>query len=289
MSVTASLLFALLSGYTNWLAPLDGLDIFAWRIIWTLPFALLLVLWHGRGRQLWETMRKLLGRPANALLFLATTSMFGVQLWLFLWAPVNGRALDVSLGYFLLPLVMVLIGRFHYRERLGTLQWLAVACAAAGVLHELWAMRTLSWPTLLVALGYPPYFMLRRRWQLDSLLIFTTELMLLMPVACFALSGSLSLGAVLHQPSMYLLLPGLGILSAAALDFYLRAGRQLPMALFGILSYVEPVLLVGVAVVFLGEPLSARQLGTYVPIWMSVIFTAIHSLRLVRRSAGVHA
>ncbi|MGC8011115.1 EamA family transporter RarD, partial [Salmonella enterica] len=81
-----------------------------------------------------------------------------LQQWLFLWGSVNGRALEVSLGYFMLPLSMVLVGRFHYGEKMDLLQRLAVLCACVGVAHELWMTRAFSWPTLAVALGYPPYF-----------------------------------------------------------------------------------------------------------------------------------
>ena len=284
LSVIASTLFALLSAYTSWLMPLNGLDIFAWRIVWTLPLALVLVSWRNHGAQLRDAVLALLRAPLQALLFVAMTAMLGVQLWLFLWAPLNGRALDVSLGYFLLPLAMVLIGRFYYGERLDVWQRIAVACAIAGVLHELWMTRAFSWPTVLVALGYPPYFMLRRRLKLNSMVIFTMEIALLTPVALYTLAISPNLPAVWQRPDMYLmLLPGLGLLSTAALDCFLRASRLLPMGLFGILGYVEPVLLVVVAIILLDETLTAAQLRTYIPIWMSVGFTAIHSVRLMRR------
>lgn len=285
LSVVASTLFALLYAYTSWLKPLNGLDIFAWRIIWTLPLALLLIVWRQRGGLLREATGKLLRSPLQALLFMLMTAMLGLQLWLFLWAPLNGRGLDVSLGYFLLPLAMVLIGRFYYGERLDGWQRIAVACAVIGVLHELWVTRAFSWPTLVVALGYPPYFVIRRRLRLDSLVIFTMEMALLTPVAVYTLTISPNLSAVWQRPDMYLLLlPGLGLLSTAALDCFLRAGRLLPMGLFGILGYVEPVLLVVVAVIFLDETLTTAQLWTYIPIWMSVGFTAIHSVRLMQRS-----
>jgi chloramphenicol-sensitive protein RarD len=284
LSVTASLLFALLSAYTTWLAPLNGLDIFAWRIVWTLPPAMLLIYWRKHDAQLRDAVLALLRSPFQALLFVAMTAMLGVQLWLFLWAPLNGRALDVSLGYFLLPLAMVLIGRFYYGERLDVWQRIAVACAVVGVLHELWMTRAFSWPTVLVALGYPPYFMLRRRLKLDSMVIFMMEIVLLTPVALYTLSISPNLSAVWQRPDMYLmLLPGLGLLSTVALDCFLRASRLLPMGLFGILGYVEPVLLVVVAIILLDETLTAAQMWTYIPIWMSVGFTAIHSVRLMQR------
>ncbi|MBO9538009.1 EamA family transporter RarD [Herbaspirillum sp.] len=286
LSVLASALFAVLSGYTRLLAPLDGLDIFAWRIVWTTVAVLAVIAWRRHGAQLRAACGEIAGDPVKSLSLLAMAAMLGVQQWLFLWAPVNGRALEVSLGYFLLPLAMVLVGRFHYGERLDMLQRMAVLCALAGVAHELWMTRAFSWPTLLVALGYPPYFILRRRIKLDSLLLFTIELLLLLPAAALALALNGSAGLAVREPAMYLLLPGLGIISMVALTGYLRAGKLLPMGLFGILGYVEPVLLVLVAMAVLGESLGAAQLGTYVPIWMSVGLTAVHSIRLMRRPAN---
>ena len=283
LSVAASALFALMSGYTTWLTPLDGLDIFAWRIVWTLPGAVALVAWRSRWPQLCALLAKLARTPRLLAGFAVAAALLGVQLWIFLWAPLHGRALDVSLGYFLLPLVMVLIVRFHYREPLDGLQWAGVAFATVGVLHELLVTRAFSWPTLVVALGYPPYFMLRRRLNADPLVSFAVEMMLIAPFALAMLVMRDSLAVVEARPVLWLLLPGLGTLSTIALGSYLRSSRYLPLALFGILGYVEPVLLVGVAVLLLGEPFSMQQIGTYVPIWISVALTAVHSVRLVKR------
>ncbi|SAK69274.1 transporter DMT superfamily protein [Caballeronia hypogeia] len=284
LSVAASALFALLSGYTKWLAPLDGLDIFAWRIIWTLPGALALVALRRRWPQLRELLVRLVTSPRLLLAFALVAALLGVQLWIFLWAPLHGRALEVSLGYFLLPLAMVLLGRFHYGERLDAFQWAGVAAAAAGVAHELFVTHAFAWPTLVVMLGYPPYFVLRRRLNADPLVSFAVEIMLIAPVAAIMLFVRHSFSDVAGEPHLWLLLlPGLGALSTIALASYLRASRHLPLALFGILGYVEPVLLVGVAVLLLGEPFSTRQLGTYVPIWIAVVLTGVHSALLLKR------
>ncbi|WP_176061306.1 EamA family transporter RarD [Paraburkholderia sp. BCC1876] len=283
LSVGASALFALLSAYATLLAPLSGLDIFAWRIIWTVPGALLLVALRKRLPILRQLLYRMVTEPTLGVAMIVSAVLLGAQLWVFLWAPLHGRMLEVSLGYFLLPLVMVLVGRFYYHEHLDGLQWLAVICAAAGVAHELWATGAFSWPTLLVALGYPPYFILRRKINQDSLAMFTVEMALLLPAAIvFAISGG-SLAAIGGRLDMwFLLLPGLGALSTLALASYLKASRLLPVALFGILGYVEPVLLVLVSIMLLGETLNAAQLATYIPIWIAVALTALHSVRLVR-------
>jgi chloramphenicol-sensitive protein RarD len=276
------MLFALLSVYARLLAPLGGLDIFAWRVIWTVPGAIALLVLRSRFAQLFELIGRAIREPRTALTLLVSAVLLGAQLWVFLWAPLNGRMLEVSLGYFLLPLSMVLVGRFYYHERLEPLQWLAVAFAALGVLHELWVTRAFSWPTLLVALGYPPYFVLRRKIDADSLSAFALEMTLILPFAlAVALTGD-SLALLSQRVDMWLLLlPGLGALSTLALASYLKASRLLPMALFGILGYVEPVLLVIVSVTLLGETLTAQQLGTYVPIWIAVGLTALHGVRLL--------
>jgi chloramphenicol-sensitive protein RarD len=283
LSLAASALFALLSVYAKWLAPLTGLDIFAWRVIGSVPGALALIAWRGNLPALAALFARLRAEPRTLLAVLAGTALLGVQLWLFLWAPLHGRMLDVSLGYFLLPLTMVLVGRFCYRERLAGAQWLAVACAAVGVAHELWATRAFAWPTVVVALGYPPYFMLRRRMQVDSLVLFACEMLLLLPVAIATLAVSPT--QVAAHPALWLLLPGLGILSTLALGSYLKASRLLPMTLFGILGYVEPVLIVVVAVLFLGESLTPARLATYGPIWCAVVLTAWHGVVYLRARA----
>ena len=121
-SVLASVLFGAIYSFSPWLAPLDGEQIFGWRVLLTLPFTTLMLLWLGETALLTAVWRRVCARPALALALLASAAMLGVQLWLFMWAPLHGRALPVSLGYFLLPLTMVLVGRVVYGERLSRAQ-----------------------------------------------------------------------------------------------------------------------------------------------------------------------
>jgi chloramphenicol-sensitive protein RarD len=118
--------------------------------------------------------------------------------------------------------------------------------------------------------------------------MFTVEMALLLPLAVVCILAGGSLQAIAGRTEAgraemwWLLLPGLGALSTLALASYLKASRMLPVALFGILGYVEPVLLVFVSITLLRESLSAGQLATYVPIWIAVALTALHSVRFVR-------
>ncbi|WP_434674102.1 EamA family transporter RarD [Pseudomonas sp. R1-15] len=284
LSVSASALFAVLYYYTSLLDPLTGMEIFGWRMLLTLPCmtAFMLV-----ARE-WTLVRQLVWRLVDTprLLIGATVSsaLMGMQLWLFMWAPLNGYSLDVSLGYFLLPLSMVITGRIVYGERLSRLQKIAVFFATLGVLNELYRVGGFSWATLLVVMGYPIYFVLRRRLGTDNLGGLWLDMTLMLPLAFwFVQSGGQGFAIFNQHPRLSLLIPGLGVISASALVAHIIASRLLPFSLFGLLSYVEPVLLLGVALL-LGESIQAEQWLTYIPIWMAVAVLVLEGFRhLVRQ------
>lgn len=233
LSVIASVIFAGMSAYATLLTPLDGMGIFAWRMLTTLPCALLVVWWRGLGPELLGLLQRVRATPMLWVVWPLMSVLMGLQLWVFMWAPLHGQTLAVSMGYFLLPLAMVLVGRLFYGEHLYRLQWLAVGLALLGALHELWLTKAFAWPTLLVMLGYPPYFLLRKWSRFGPITGFILEISLLAVAAVgilLLLGRDHGWGVVLH-PSFWLLLPGLGMFSTAGLLCYLSASRLLPMGL----------------------------------------------------------
>jgi len=200
------------------------------------------------------------------------------QLWLFLWGPINGRGLEVSLGYFLLPLVMVLVGCVLYKEKLSSFQMVAVALAVLGVGHEIWRIGSIAWETVYVALAYPLYFFMRRKFATDHLGGFWWDLFLILPVAFylgFIYSDSMPL--MLNHSHLILAVLGLGFLSALGLGSYILASRYLPFVIFGLLSYLEPVLL-AFASMALGERVESGEWLTYIPIWLAVLLLVVEGI-----------
>lgn len=116
LSVMASLTFGVLYFYTQLLGQLDSEQTFGWRIIATLPFLTLFMWWSGDLSHIKNIYQRILAKPSLLLLLITTSVLTSVQLWLFLWGPMHGRGLQVSLGYFLLPLVLVLAGSVLYGE-----------------------------------------------------------------------------------------------------------------------------------------------------------------------------
>jgi chloramphenicol-sensitive protein RarD len=284
LSVSASALFAVMYYYTSLLAPLTGLEIFGWRMLLTMPCMTAFMLISREWKLVADLVERLVATPLLLLGAMASSALMGAQLWLFMWAPLNGYSLDVSLGYFLLPLSMVLTGRIVYGERLSRFQKIAVFLATLGVLNELWQVGSLSWATLLVVLGYPLYFILRKRIRTDNLGGLWLDMALMLPLALwFVQSGAQGFGVFNQYPWLSLLIPVLGVISASALVAYIVASRLLPLGLFGLLSYVEPVLLLGVALL-LGESIQAEEWLTYIPIWLAVAVLVLEGFRhLVRQ------
>ena len=284
-SVIASFLFGALYLLAPWLAPLDGEQVFGWRILSTLPFTTALLLLRGQWPQVQALLLRARQEPLWGLGLLASAALLGVQLWLFLWAPLHGRALPVSLGYFLLPLVMVLAGRLLFGEQLTRLQWLATVLAALGVLHEIWRAGGMSWETWLVALGYTLYFVLRRHLRTDHLGGHWLDMMLLIPAALwFVLRTPSSFNALAQHPNLWGMVTVLGIVSAVALALYMAASRLLPMGLFGLLSYLEPALL-ALAALALGESLEPGQWPSYGPIFAAVAVLIADGVLRMRQHA----
>ncbi|ART79498.1 EamA family transporter RarD [Oceanisphaera avium] len=281
LSVFSAVLFSFLYYYASLMWPLSGEVVFGWRMLLTMPCVGLFLLFSGDWRHIAAIYTDLKHRPKLWWGLPLSAALVGVQLWIFMWAPINGRGLPVSLGYFMMPLVLVVIGRFFYQERPTRIQWMAVGLAAIGVSNEVWQAGGVSWETLVVALGYPAYFVWRKSLSTDNLGGLWCDMLLIMPVAAwFVLSVEQPFAAFAERPVLWPLVIGLGTVSALALVCYILASRLLPFSLFGLLGYVEPVLLVVVSLI-LGETIQASEWPTYIAIWLAVGLLILEGVRRI--------
>ncbi|RMO25068.1 Chloramphenicol-sensitive protein rarD [Pseudomonas amygdali pv. morsprunorum] len=189
LSILASTLFGVMYFYTSLMTPLDGEEIFGWRMLLTVPCATLFMLVSGDWPRVREVTVRLRQQPLLIFALLLSSVLIGAQLLIFMWAPLHGRSLEVSLGYFLLPLSMILTGRIVYGEHLSYLQKVAAVFAMIGVAHELWRLGSFSWETLLVAGGYPLYFVLRRKLRTDHLGGLWFDMLLMLPIGLWFIAN----------------------------------------------------------------------------------------------------
>tara|TARA_B100001109_G_scaffold255328_1_gene257830 strand:+ start:68765 stop:69655 length:891 start_codon:yes stop_codon:yes gene_type:complete len=289
LSVTASVAFGLLSYYSVFLLPLDGYGIFAWRVIFTLLVLTLVLSLRQRWPAFVAEIKALKQQPYAWPAMLFCSTLIAVQLGLFGWAPVNGQGQALAMGYFLLPLSLVLTGRLMYGEQLSALRKVAVGLALLGVVAGLITKGGFSPVSLLVMLGFPPYFMVRKRMRLNALNGMLAEHILMIPLALIILSlQDFNPHYFSHKGWLgWPVLLGLGLVSTTALLSYMGASQRLPLVLFGMLGYVEPLLLFAVALM-LGEAVTAMDMWTYIPIWLAVLCLVLEGSRqLIRQHRGM--
>lgn len=218
---------------------------------------------------------------------LLSSFMLGVQLWLFMWAPGNGYGLAVSLGYFMMPITMVIVGRIAFQDRMSRFQQIACLLAVLGILNQLAISQTLAWPTLVVCVGYPVYFWLRRKTDTNNIGGLWFDMLLSLPVSgYFILQGGYVIGELASSLHIVWLVAGMGLLSALALGFQALSAPLLNLSLFGLLVYVEPVLLLAVSLL-LGDVISLAEWPTYIATWLAVVVLMLEGIRSLKRQRAV--
>lgn len=283
LSIIASVTFGALYFYSQLFNGIDSQQVFAWRMLATLPFLTLFMYWMKDAKLIKKIYIQIKYRPTFLFALLLSSFLACSQLWLFLWGPMNGRGLQVSLGYFLLPITMVILGTLVYKERPTPLQWLATFTAAVGIGIGLFNMGGLAWETLYIAIGYPLYFVFRRYLKTDHLGGFWWDIALSIPFAIGLIYYLTDWSAlIVHYQHLAVFLSiaiGLGILSTIGLGSYMLASRLLPFSLFGLLSYLEPILL-ATASFMLGERIPPENNAIYIGIWFAMLLLMIDSTRV---------
>lgn len=272
--------------YWTLLRDVSPLEVLAHRIIWTLPFAGLMV---QLGRQ-WGVVGAVLRQPRQLGLLAVTALLIALNWGLYIWAVAKSRVIEASLGYYLTPLVSVLLGIIVFGERPRPLQWLAVALAAAGVGLMLVAEGMLPWVSLTLAGSFGLYGALRKYSQADSSAGLLIETALLAPLCL----GWMAWLWVNRQAAFTytglgtdLLLIGSGIVTALPVLWYVAGARRLPLATVGILFYLNPTIQFLLGVLVFGEPLSMPRLYTFGLIWLGIALYISDGLRRRQRQKAV--
>jgi chloramphenicol-sensitive protein RarD len=207
--------------------------------------------------------------------------------WLvFVWAISAGRLIEASLGYFINPLVSVLLGRIFLGERLRPMQQAAVGLALAGVLWRVWQVGSLPWIALFLALTFGFYGLLRKRAPVDAISGLFVETLITAPIAVawllwLAAGDALQFG---EDPLVSALLPLAGVLTAVPLMLFAVGAQRLPLATVGFLQYVAPSLNFLLAVFVFREPFDLAQLVGFALIWAALAIYSADMLHASRRA-----
>ncbi|POW53634.1 EamA family transporter RarD [Candidatus Pantoea alvi] len=264
-------------------------EIMTHRVIWSALFMLVLI---SLSRS-WRQVRSVLAQPKKVLLLALTAVTIGGNWLLFIWAVNNQHMLEASLGYFINPLINVVLGMLFLRERFRRLQWLAVLLAAGGVLVQLWQFGSVPLIALGLALSFAFYGLVRKKIQVDAqsgMLIETLWLFPLAAIYLFGVADTPTSHLSANPLSLNLKLVAAGIITTIPLMLFAAACARLRLSTVGFFQYLGPTLMFLLAVLFYGEAVTPDKMVTFAFIWLALavfIFDAVvatlRSRRITRR------
>lgn len=270
--------------YFKTLQAVPPLEMMAHRIVWSCGFVALLLAAQRRWSWIGPAFadRRLLAGCA------ASAALIALNWFLYIWAVVNGRIVEASLGYFINPLVNVLLGALVLKERLRAGQQLAVGVAALGVAWLTWQAGALPWIALALAASFGLYGLLRKTAPLGALEGLAMETLLLGPLAALALLWLALQGQsafVQGSPGLQALVVAAGPITAIPLLLFAAGARRIPLSLLGILQYIGPTLQLLVGVWLFHEPFEpARRIG-FIAIWAALALYSAEGWWRQRRAA----
>ena len=276
--ITANFLFGLGYYFAILLRPLSGESMFGFRIIVLIPFILLAILLFKQTpkfTQLWQKIKK---NPPLIFILLLLALNTGVQLWLFMWAPNNGQAIPVSIGYLLLPIVAVALGKIVFKEHFTLLKWLSLIFAIIGVVTNLILTGAFSWATLVAGIGYPLYITLRRYFDINNLATFFIELLLVTPFALYFISQTEMQPILIENHYLYAILALFGLVNGIAFIAYIASSNLLPVNVLGLLGYMEPLVMLAISFI-IGESLDSKSYILMICLALAITLLTIDNFR----------
>lgn len=282
---TAYFLWGVLPLYFLALAPTGPWELVAWRIILSLAFCAILLTVLRQWRRLWRIMRqpRLLGLTALA------GALIYVNWQIYMLATLTGHVIETSLGYFINPIVTVLLGVLVLRERLRATQWAALGLAALAVVVIVVGYGAFPWMALTLAASFGVYGLVKKQVgpSVDAVSGLTLESLWLTPVAAVLLvvvanTTGITLGA---NGAWHAVLLGLaGVITATPLLFFAAGSRRVPLTVMGMLQFVAPILQFVIGVWVLEESMSPERWIGFALVWVALIILTVDSLVAARRN-----
>lgn len=282
----AFLVWGLFPLYFHAISDVTPLEILAHRMVWSLLFLAIVL----AVRRQWGWLPKLLNQPKVLAGFVASAIFLSSNWFIYIWAVNNGHVIDASLGYFINPLVNVLLGLLVLKEKLRRGQWLAIGLAGCGVAWLTWQGGQLPWIALLLAATFGVYGLLRKTAALAALEGLSLETMLLFPLAV-AYLGWLSWhgqNTFLTTPSTLTrwLLVASGPITAVPLLLFAAGARRLPLSVLGLLQYISPTMLLLLGAWLFRESFTAERMTGFMAIWAALALYAGEGLWRARRAVA---
>lgn len=281
-----------IGAYTMWgiapiyfksLSEVSPLEILSHRVVWS--FFLLAFLLHlGRS---WRNVRDTLTSKPKMTYLVATSLLVGANWLIFIWAVNANHMLDASLGYYINPLINVVLGMIFLGERLRKLQWFAVGLAAIGVLIQIVAFGSIPVVAIALASSFGFYGLLRKKVSLEAQTGLFIETLVMLPAAAIYLlfiADSATSDLAANPMTLNLLLIAAGIVTTLPLLCFTGAATRLKLSTLGFFQYIGPSLMFLLAVLIYGEAFTTDKAVTFAFIWGALVIFSFDGLRHNKKS-----
>lgn len=275
-AIGAYLLWGILPIYWKWISHVSALELIAHRIVWScLMLGGLVVI----SRE-WRSFRAALTTRVIRLYGLAAL-FIAVNWFTYVWAVNTGRVVHASLGYFINPLISVVLGVMVLGERLRAFQWIAVGLAAMGVLYITLSLGVPPWISLTLAFSFGVYGLVKKTAPLGSVHGLTIETaILLLPAIVYLVVLELAGGGAFFRTGVLsaVLIIGTGIVTAAPLLLFASAVQRVPLSQIGLLQYIAPTIQLLLGVFVYREPFARTQLVGFSMVWAGLVVFGVEGL-----------
>jgi len=270
---SAYVLWGLLTIYWKLLDDVRPMEVLAHRIVWSFLFMLLLLVILREFRSFLAECKKLLRNSRRLVSITAAAFLISLNWFTFIWAVANDHVLQASLGYYINPLVSILLGIVVLRETFTARQGISFLLATIGVLYLTFSGGIFPWISLILAFSFGLYGLLKKKIHLSAVHGLTIETMIVTPIAllylAFLPSHAFSLDGVISETNVLLI--GAGIATAVPLLLFASGAKAIPLAMVGILQFVAPTIMFFLGIFFYNEPFSFDQFIAFVFIWSALV------------------
>ena len=270
LAVMANIIWGVSALYWIETDPVSPADVVAHRAIWSLPVAAMVLILAGRLSATWALLKQL----KTLLWSLLGTVLLSLNWGVFVYAVSTGRATEASLGYFMLPLLTIIVGKVVFQEVLGLAQRIAVALALCAVLIQIVSFGSLPWVSLVVSSSFALYGAMRKKIEADTMQGLFIETLCMAPFALAWLWATGGAGMGQHGMKVDVFLLMAGMFTTAPLLTYVAASRLLPLNIVGLTSYLGPSLQLLVAQTLLGESIDLVTALSFALVWLGVLLVS---------------
>jgi chloramphenicol-sensitive protein RarD len=279
-------LWGLFPLYWNRLAPATPLEILCDRFIWSLVFLIILM----TVTRTWSRLRPVVASRRSMLLLAVASVLIGVNWGVYIWAVSNQHVVEGALGYFINPLVLVVVGTVFLGEKLRRLQWIAVGLAVIAVVVTTFGYGRLPWIALILAFSFAGYGVIKKVADVDPIASLTIETAYVSPL-CLAylifLASSNSLVFGHSSARETLLLAGAGVVTAIPLLLFSGAAIRIPLSTMGLLQYLTPSIQFFLGIFLMNEHMSPVLLTGFLIVWAALALFTFDSLRNGQRTRSM--